>query len=185
MSQRGQTRANGPTTQSESADGGELHAGWENQARDVVVPSDSRAGRRVSALSTSSSGYHSLDYDSLPSSPLMTDNKSTQTPSPSSQVITHAQESISRAHHAPPDDGMRLALNRFRPRSLSMPADMRPEVLVAQELRRIGDELNNLYVGRAGGWNGRAAAQEVPDEPVFVLWIIALVERLLRIVRGR
>ncbi|MGH0150015.1 UNVERIFIED_CONTAM: hypothetical protein FKN15_026360 [Acipenser sinensis] len=33
----------------------------------------------------------------------------------------------------------------YRPRSLLMPADMQPEVWVAQELRRIGDEFNCLY----------------------------------------
>ncbi|KPP63868.1 hypothetical protein Z043_117834 [Scleropages formosus] len=119
MSQRGQTRANGPTTLSESGEGREAQPGRGDQARAVVVPSDSRAGAqarapRFSALSTSSSGYHSLDYDSLPSSPLMTDNKATQTPSPSSQAIAHAQERISRAHDALPDDGKSSAAVRSR-----------------------------------------------------------------------
>lgn len=47
-------------------------------------------------LSRSSSGYFSFDSDSIPSSPLLKD-KSTQTPSPSSQVITHALQRMSRA----------------------------------------------------------------------------------------
>lgn len=48
-------------------------------------------------LSRSSSGYFSFDSDSIPSSPVLKDNKSTQTPSPSSQVITHALQRMSRA----------------------------------------------------------------------------------------
>uniref|UniRef100_A0A8C9VIN6 Bcl-x interacting BH3 domain-containing protein n=1 Tax=Scleropages formosus TaxID=113540 RepID=A0A8C9VIN6_SCLFO len=171
-----QTRANGPTTLSESGEGREAQPGRGDQARAVVVPSDSRAGAqarapRFSALSTSSSGYHSLDYDSLPSSPLMTDNKATQTPSPSSQAIAHAQERISRAHDALPDDEMQPALNRFRPRSLSMPVDMRPEVLVAQELRRIGDELNNLVNGWSSGSSLIALQPQGPGLPPIVLSI--------------
>ncbi|XP_047668115.1 bcl-2-like protein 11 isoform X3 [Tachysurus fulvidraco] len=46
-------------------------------------------------LSRSSSGYFS--FDSEPSSPLITHSTATQTPSPSSQVITHALQRISEA----------------------------------------------------------------------------------------
>ncbi|XP_069036104.1 bcl-2-like protein 11 isoform X2 [Lepisosteus oculatus] len=101
-------------------------------------------------LHRSSSGYFSFDSDSLPSSPPMSHNKSTQTPSPSSQAIAHAQQRISQEQETSQNHDMPQSPHRpYRPRSLSMPADMRPEVWVAQELRRIGDEFNSLYLERA------------------------------------
>lgn len=54
-------------------------------------------------LSRSSSGYFS--FDSEPSSPLITHSTATQTPSPSSQVITHALQRISEARGDAQNDG--------------------------------------------------------------------------------
>ncbi|XP_061083861.1 bcl-2-like protein 11 isoform X2 [Conger conger] len=125
-------------------------------------------------LSRSSSGYFSFDFDSVPSSPRMTDNKATQTPSPSSQAISHAQRRISDVTQNPQHYEMPQAPPRpFRARSLSLPMDIRPEVWVAQELRRIGDELNHLYLHR-GDRNGRARQLDVgrrQNRPAFLVRI--------------
>ncbi|KAG9332866.1 hypothetical protein JZ751_014470, partial [Albula glossodonta] len=137
----GQKRVNGPTTLIERGEGGESQpgsgaepqtsrSGEGDQKRGGFTMPHSLLGYQSRSpvfrtLPRTSSGYFSFDSDSLPSSPLMTHNKATQTPN---------------MPQVPP--------RPFRPRSLSMPADMRPELWVAQELRRIGDELNGLYLHR-------------------------------------
>uniref|UniRef100_A0A3B3QC78 Bcl-x interacting BH3 domain-containing protein n=1 Tax=Paramormyrops kingsleyae TaxID=1676925 RepID=A0A3B3QC78_9TELE len=93
--------------------------------RTAKVPGQLQATPRFSTLSASSSGYHSLDI-SLPNSPFMTHNKSTQTPSPSNHLVCIYLSSVTR--------------------TLSMLPDMRPEMLVARELRRIGDKFNDIYI---------------------------------------
>ncbi|CAB1312791.1 unnamed protein product, partial [Coregonus sp. 'balchen'] len=83
-------------------------------------------------LSRSSSGYFSFDSDSVPSSPLLKDNKSTQTPSPSSQVITHALQRMSQEQETRRDDDVwPNPLHRYRPRPPPTAGDMRPETLIA------------------------------------------------------
>lgn len=194
---------NGPTTLIERGEGGESQtsSGADSQSsrpgegdliRGGITMSHSLLGYQSRSpvfrtLSRSSSGYFSFDCDSVPSSPLMTHNKSTQTPSPSSQVITHAQRRISDVHQNSQHYEMPQAPHRpFRPRSLSMPADMRAEIWVAQELRRIGDELNTLYLHRGvRDRNGRANWLDVgrgQNRPALWLWISLLVRRLLQII---
>ncbi|XP_024280870.1 bcl-2-like protein 11 isoform X2 [Oncorhynchus tshawytscha] len=141
-------------------------------------------------LSRSSSGYFSFDSDSIPSSPLLKDNKSTQTPSPSSQVITHALQRMSRALETRRDYD--VWPNPLRPYRASPPptaADMRPEILIGQELQRIGDEFNNLFIhGRLAGRNGQVAQgnlQQMHQEPAFLLWMGLLIGRLLQIILRR
>ncbi|KAJ8387295.1 hypothetical protein AAFF_G00157910 [Aldrovandia affinis] len=208
---RGHNRVNGPTTLIESGEGGEsqpssgadsqpgqsetgqsetCQSGEGDTIRGGVTMSHSLLGYQSRSpvfrtLSRSSSGYFSFDYDSLPSSPLMTHNKSTQTPSPSSQAITHARRRISQVHQNSQDNDMPQAPHRpFRPRSLSMPADMRREMWVAQELRRIGDELNGLYLYRGvGGRNGRMDVERGAIN--VLLWINVLLRRLLHIILWR
>ncbi|XP_036402350.1 bcl-2-like protein 11 [Megalops cyprinoides] len=205
-SSRGKKRVNGPTTLIESGEGGESQTtsgaysqpgqsetrqpGEGDHKRGGITMPHSLLGYQSRSpvfrtLSRSSSGYFSFDYDSVPSSPLMTHNKSTQTPSPSSQVITHAQRRMPHVHENLQDNETAQIPHRpFRPRSLSMPADMRPEVWVAQELRRIGDELNRLYT-QGGGRNGRAALAggRVNNEPALRLWLSILVGRLLQLIQ--
>ncbi|KAJ8361360.1 hypothetical protein SKAU_G00178850 [Synaphobranchus kaupii] len=205
----GQTRVNGPTTLIERGEGGESQtsSGADSQPsrpgegdviRGGITMSHSLLGYQSRSpvfrtLSRSSSGYFSFDCDSVPSSPLMTYNKSTQTPSPSSQVIAHAQRRISDVHQNSQHYEMpQAAHRRFRPRSLSMPADMRAETWVAQELRRIGDELNSLYLHRGvqgvrdrngiAGWPDVGRGQ---NRPALLLWISVLFRRLLQILRRR
>uniref|UniRef100_A0A4W4HCD0 Bcl-x interacting BH3 domain-containing protein n=1 Tax=Electrophorus electricus TaxID=8005 RepID=A0A4W4HCD0_ELEEL len=123
-----QNRANGPAFLKEQGESGEntgvgtasrpeqfdcSHPNQGDQFRGGITSSLSGYHSRsplFRTLSRSSSGYFS--FDSEPSSPLMTHSTSTQTPSPSSQVIIHA---------------------------------LQPELYVAQELRRIGDDFNRIY----------------------------------------
>ncbi|XP_045406045.1 bcl-2-like protein 11 isoform X5 [Lemur catta] len=59
------------------------------------------------------------------------------------------------------------------------PADMRPEIWIAQELRRIGDEFNAYYPRRVFLNN----YQEAEDLPQMV--ILRLLRYLVRLVWGR
>ncbi|ELK26067.1 Bcl-2-like protein 11 [Myotis davidii] len=58
----------------------------------------------------------------------MSCDKSTQTPSPPCQAFNHYLNAMASMRQ-----------------SQALPADMRPEMWIAQELRRIGDEFNNSY----------------------------------------
>ncbi|KAK6328603.1 bcl-2-like protein 11 [Coregonus clupeaformis] len=141
-------------------------------------------------LSRSSSGYFSFDSDSVPSSPLLKDNKSTQTPSPSSQVITHALQRMSQEQETRRDDDVwPNPLHRYRPRPPPTAGDMRPETLIGQELNRIGDDFNDLLIhGRLAGRNGQVAQvnlQQMHQEPAFLLWMGLLIGRLLQIILQR
>ncbi|KAG7492917.1 hypothetical protein MATL_G00019930 [Megalops atlanticus] len=70
----------------------------------------------------------------------------------------------------------------IRSRSLSMPADVRPEVWVGQELRRIGDEVNRMHVHRGRrNRNGQRARSEC----VFCLWMAFLVGLLIQTILRR
>ncbi|XP_037663643.1 bcl-2-like protein 11 isoform X6 [Choloepus didactylus] len=72
----------------------------------------------------------------------MSCDKSTQTPSPPCQAFNHY-----------------LSAMASRRRLAALPADARPEMWIAQELRRIGDEFNACYPRRAF-WNNHRAAEE-------------------------
>ncbi|KAG2468123.1 B2L11 protein, partial [Polypterus senegalus] len=78
----------------------------------------------------------------------MTD-KFTQTPSLSSQAIRHAQQWLAQEYeHYQGHDMPQASSGPTRARRSSMPEEMRPEEMVAQELRRIGDDFNYLYFQR-------------------------------------
>ncbi|XP_059747093.1 bcl-2-like protein 11 isoform X10 [Bos taurus] len=85
--------------------------------------------RRSSLLSRSSSGYFSFDTDRSPAP--MSCDKSTQTPSPPCQAFNHYLSAMASMRQ-----------------SQAVPADTRPEIWIAQELRRIGDEFNAYYPRR-------------------------------------
>ncbi|XP_019518418.1 PREDICTED: bcl-2-like protein 11 isoform X5 [Hipposideros armiger] len=87
--------------------------------------------RRSSLLSRSSSGYFSFDTDRSPAP--MSCDKSTQTPSPPCQAFNHYLSAMANLRQ--PQD---------------FPVDLRPEIWIAQELRRIGDEFNACYPQRVG-----------------------------------
>ncbi|XP_074673673.1 bcl-2-like protein 11 isoform X1 [Strix aluco] len=89
--------------------------------------------RRSPLLSRSSSGYFSFDAERSPA-PLSCD-KATQTPSPPCQALSHC-----------------LSAMASRWQSHSLAEDVQPEIWIAQELRRIGDEFNASYCPRRSSW---------------------------------
>lgn len=122
LSCRGQDRhlANGPATVVERGGSGETHPVDEadsqpqhfdkprltegDQTRSGLTMSQNPHGDRT--VSSSSIGYFSSD--SVPSSPLTPccrPDKSTQTPSPSSQAIIHAVQRLSQTQHSSSSHG--------------------------------------------------------------------------------
>lgn len=103
LSRRRQNRPDGPAflkEQGESGESGSRAEAWDcTQEVSLRVLNNRLAYHSRSpvfrTLSRSSSGYFS--FDSEPSSPLITHSTATQTPSPSSQVISHALQRISHA----------------------------------------------------------------------------------------
>uniref|UniRef100_A0A8C7HIM6 Bcl-2-like protein 11 n=1 Tax=Oncorhynchus kisutch TaxID=8019 RepID=A0A8C7HIM6_ONCKI len=211
LSYRRQNQSNGSTILIERGKYGELNPGGgaasgaeptdnpqfsegEQQSRGGIMMPNSLLGFQSRSplfrtLSRSSSGYFSFDSDSIPSSPLLKD-KSTQTPSPSSQVMTHALQRMSQAQETNRDyDAWPNPLHPYRPRPPSTAGDMWPETLIGQELQRIGDEFNDLFIhGRLAGRNGHVAQanlQEMHQEPAFLLWMGLLIGRLLQIILQR
>ncbi|XP_038187049.1 bcl-2-like protein 11 isoform X4 [Arvicola amphibius] len=117
--------------------------------------------RRSSLLSRSSSGYFSFDTDRSPAP--MSCDKSTQTPSPHCQVFNHYLSAMASIRQ-----------------SQEEPADIRPEIWIAQELRRIGDEFNESYARRV---NNYPEAEEHAHHPQMV--ILQLLRFILRLVWRR
>ncbi|XP_061141504.1 bcl-2-like protein 11 isoform X1 [Syngnathus typhle] len=128
----------------------------------------------------SSSGYFSIEGESLPSSPLSTRVSAfTQTPSPSAQALEHALARVAEEAHYP-----RATLQGssvWRPSAGLGPAagDMQA-VEVGQELRRIGDDYND-YIMRGAARRGAAALQNqlpvlhIHQEPALLLCMGLLV----------
>ncbi|XP_037383726.1 bcl-2-like protein 11 isoform X2 [Talpa occidentalis] len=116
--------------------------------------------RRSSLLSRSSSGYFSFDTDRSPAP--MSCDKSTQTPSPPCQAFNHYLSAMASMRQ-----------------SQAVPADMRPEIWIAQELRRIGDEFNAYYPRRVF-LNNYQAAEAHPQMVLLRLlrYIVRLVWRM-------
>ncbi|XP_024432472.2 bcl-2-like protein 11 isoform X1 [Desmodus rotundus] len=116
--------------------------------------------RRSSLLSRSSSGYFSFDTDRSPAP--MSCDKSTQTPSPPCQAFNHYLNAMASLRQ-----------------SQALPADLRPEMWIAQELRRIGDEFNAYYPRRVF-LNNYQAAEAHPEMVVLRLlrYILRLVWRM-------
>lgn len=112
--------------------------------------------RGSSVLSNSSSGYFS-ETDRSPV-PLSCD-KSTQTPSPPCQALNHF-----------------LCAMASRSPSPSLPENMRPEIWIAHELRRIGDEFNASYHPRRGFLGGQPG---VADYHVVILHMLRYILRLV------
>ncbi|KAM5253561.1 bcl-2-like protein 11 isoform 2-T2 [Hipposideros larvatus] len=113
--------------------------------------------RRSSLLSRSSSGYFSFDTDRSPAP--MSCDKSTQTPSPPCQAFNHYLSAMANLRQ--PQD---------------FPVDLRPEIWIAQELRRIGDEFNACYPQRVFLNNYRAAGAH---PQMVILRLLRYILRLL------
>ncbi|XP_014376019.2 bcl-2-like protein 11 isoform X4 [Alligator sinensis] len=113
--------------------------------------------RRSSLLSRSSSGYFSFDTDRSPAP--MSCDKSTQTPSPPCQAFNHYLSAMA---------------SRWQYRSI--PEDMQPEIWIAQELRRIGDEFNASYCPRRGFWDNQGVNHQI---------ILRLLHYIIRLIWRR
>ncbi|XP_029450173.1 bcl-2-like protein 11 isoform X1 [Rhinatrema bivittatum] len=119
--------------------------------------------RRSSLLSGSSSGCFSFDMDRSPA-PTSCD-KSTQTPSPPCQALNHFLNSMGKQNHA-------------SRRESPLPAeDMRPEIWIAHELRRIGDEFNASYHPRRGFLDNDNRAAN--NHPIVILHLLRYIIRLI------
>ncbi|KAM7079177.1 bcl-2-like protein 11 isoform 2-T3 [Molossus nigricans] len=94
----------------------------------------------------------------------MSCDKSTQTPSPPCQAFNHYLNAMASMQQSPalPAD---------------LPADLRPEIWIAQELRRIGDEFNAYYPRRVYLNN----YEEEEAHPQMV--VLRLFHYILRLVR--
>ncbi|KAM6432549.1 bcl-2-like protein 11 isoform 2-T2 [Rhynochetos jubatus] len=111
--------------------------------------------RRSPLLSRSSSGYFSFDAERSPG-PLSCD-KATQTPSPPCQALSHCLSAMASRWQSP-----------------SLAEDLQPEIWIAQELRRIGDEFNASYCPRRGFLDNQAG-----NPQVVILRLLRYIIRLI------
>nr|XP_012598248.1 bcl-2-like protein 11 isoform X6 [Microcebus murinus] len=89
----------------------------------------------------------------------MSCDKSTQTPSPPCQAFNHYLSAMA-------------SMRQFQ----AEPADMRPEIWIAQELRRIGDEFN-AYYSRRVFLNNYQADEDHPQ--MVILRLLHYIVRLI------
>ncbi|NWI62663.1 B2L11 protein, partial [Todus mexicanus] len=112
--------------------------------------------RRSPLLSRSSSGYFSFEAERSPAAPLACD-KATQTPSPPCQALSHCLSAMASRWPSP-----------------SLAEDLQPEIWIAQELRRIGDEFNASYCPRRGFLD-----QQAGNPQVVILRLLRYIIRLI------
>ncbi|KAG8444076.1 hypothetical protein GDO86_009314 [Hymenochirus boettgeri] len=108
--------------------------------------------RGSSLVSKTSSGYFSFEVSPVP----VNCDKSTQTPSPPCQAFNHLLSAMAARH---PIDAM----------------NMRPEIWIAQELRRIGDDFNTLFHPRRAIFNNPPR----PPDNVIILRVLRYIIRLI------
>ncbi|XP_032040458.1 bcl-2-like protein 11 [Aythya fuligula] len=111
--------------------------------------------RRSPLLSRSSSGYFSFEAERSPAP--MSCDKATQTPSPPCQAVSHY-----------------LSAMASRWRSHSLAEEIQPEIWIAQELRRIGDEFNASYCPRRGFLDNH-----VGNPQIIILRLLHYIIRLI------
>ncbi|XP_051945470.1 bcl-2-like protein 11 [Xyrauchen texanus] len=179
---REQTLANGPASLEETRGSGESTGGGEVlRSGQHALPQPShedplRGGISMSSgphgyqsrsalsrnFSRSSSGYFSGDSDSVPSSPLM--------------------PNISEAQDGQNDDVWFADLSNQHVQMAAPVGAMRPEeVLVAWELRRIGDEFNRLYFQGVVAGGNNAGQLRAPNEHPIIAWMNDLIGRIVQI----
>ncbi|XP_069810256.1 bcl-2-like protein 11 [Dendropsophus ebraccatus] len=110
--------------------------------------------RGTSLVSKTSSGYFSFEVSPAP----VYCDKATQTPSPPCQAVNHY-------------------LSVMAARNLNVLEDIRPEILIARELRRIGDEFHALYNPMEGFHNNRHGF--VDNGQVIILRVLHYIIRLI------
>ncbi|XP_073529490.1 bcl-2-like protein 11 [Phyllobates terribilis] len=108
--------------------------------------------RGSSLVSKTSSGYFSFEVSPAP----VYCDKATQTPSPPCQAFNHF-------------------LSVMAARNIHDPEEMRPEIVIAHELRRIGDDFHALY--NPGGHNNRHP--NVDFRQVVILRVLHYIIRLI------
>ncbi|NXH62549.1 B2L11 protein, partial [Rhabdornis inornatus] len=112
--------------------------------------------RRSPLLPRTSSGYFSFEAERSPA-PALGCDKATQTPSPPCQALSHC-----------------LSAMASRWRSQSPAEEVQPEIWIAQELRRIGDEFNASYCPRRGFLD-----PQVGNPQVVILRLLRYIIRLI------
>lgn len=110
--------------------------------------------RGSSLVSKTSSGYFSFEV----SPALVYCDKATQTPSPPCQAFNHY-------------------LSIMAARNIIDHEEVRPEILIARELRRIGDEFHALYNPLEGFHNNRHGIVDNPQ--VIILRVLHFIIRLI------
>ncbi|XP_068088381.1 bcl-2-like protein 11 [Hyperolius riggenbachi] len=110
--------------------------------------------RRSSLVSKTSSGYFSFDVSPAP----QYCDKATQTPSLPCQAFNHY-------------------LSVMAARNLNDIVDLRPEIWIARELRRIGDEFDAIYNPRRGILDNRRRG--VDNDQVIILRVLRYIIRLI------
>ncbi|RMC08035.1 hypothetical protein DUI87_15507 [Hirundo rustica rustica] len=132
--------------------------------------------RRSPLLPRSSSGYFSFDAERSPA-PLGCD-KATQTPSPPCQALSHCLSAMALQDFLQggriPNPGAEVAIRASRWRSQSPAEEVQPEIWIAQELRRIGDEFNASYCPRRGFLD-----HQVGNPQVVILRLLRYIIRLI------
>lgn len=109
--------------------------------------------RRTSHFSRTSSGYFSFEVSPAP----VYCDKATQTPSLSCQAFNHY-------------------LSEMAARNPNI-VELRPEIWIARELRRIGDEFDAIYNPRRGLLDNRHRG--VDDDQVIILRVLRYIIRLI------
>ncbi|XP_052468435.1 bcl-2-like protein 11 [Carassius gibelio] len=111
-------------------------------------------------FSRSSSGYFSVDSDSVPGSPLLPNISEAQ--DDQNDEVWFAEPSHQHVQMAAPVGAMG------------------PEISVARELRRIGDEFNRLYCQGAGAGGNNRAQLHAPNEHAIIMWMNDLIGRVVQ-----
>ncbi|XP_074845319.1 bcl-2-like protein 11 isoform X4 [Carettochelys insculpta] len=127
--------------------------GGQFQSERPSQPPHLRPGAPTS-IQTEYQGNHS-DRSAVP----MSCDKSTQTPSPPCQAFNHYLSAMASRWESP-----------------SIREDMQPEIWIAQELRRIGDEFNASYCPRRGFLDNQAVNYQVVLR--LLRYIIRLIWRM-------
>ncbi|KAM4770783.1 bcl-2-like protein 11 [Rhinophrynus dorsalis] len=110
--------------------------------------------RGSSLVSKTSSGYFSFEVSPV----TLSCDKSTQTPNLHCQVVNHF-------------------LHTMAARNFNGPDDMSPEIFIARELRRIGDEFQALHNPRRGVFGN---PPRIPDNHhVIILRVLRFIIRLI------
>ncbi|XP_019399648.1 PREDICTED: bcl-2-like protein 11 isoform X5 [Crocodylus porosus] len=111
----------------------------------------------------------------------MSCDKSTQTPSPPCQAFNHYLSAMGKQDHGLQSTVLGFwlltnAITSSRWQYRSIPEDMQPEIWIAQELRRIGDEFNASYCPRRGFWDNQGVNHQI---------ILRLLHYIIRLIWRR